>query len=91
MPIRHFLAAVVAIVASANAASAVELTLTDADHALDDIRVSDSGVSVTVADRPSSRNLGRIDALPAEQNVVAYPDLTRQGRKPRPQPQLPRP
>ena len=88
MPVRHFLATAVTIVATATATTAVELTLTDANYASDDIRVSQSGASVTITDGASVESPIPKNALPAERRVVAFPDLTRQGRKPTQRPSL---
>ncbi len=70
MPYRHFITTVISSVVLIGSANGVELTLTDANVPYDDIRVSNVGSTVTVADTSSHAP-----------KVVAYPDLTRQGRK----------
>ena len=79
MPTRHLITAIIAVAAQATLASGVELTLTDANVPFDEITVSKTGSSVTVSDSANLQKNTR--RLPAEKRIVAYPDLTGQGKR----------
>lgn len=81
MPARHLITAIFAVAINAASVAGVELTLTDANVAFDEITVSNVGSSVTVTDSTTGLSQAPQRRLPAEQRVVAYPDLTGQGKR----------